>query len=82
VEINPKDARERGISENDRVELSTPKGVIVVQAQLTEKVPVGTAAIYHDFPGADVNELIFPDYRDPLSGYPGFKSLLCQVQKC
>jgi hypothetical protein len=22
-----------------------------------------------------------PDYRDPVSGFPGFKSLLCQIEK-
>jgi len=26
--------------------------------------------------------VIDPDYRDPISGFPGFKSLLCEVQKC
>ena len=32
-------------------------------------------------PEADVNTLIDPDYRDPISGFPGFKSLLCEVKK-
>ncbi|MBW1851971.1 MAG: hypothetical protein JRJ15_11175, partial [Deltaproteobacteria bacterium] len=30
---------------------------------------------------AEVNSLIPPDYRDPISGFPGFKSLICQVQR-
>jgi anaerobic selenocysteine-containing dehydrogenase len=81
VEIHPLDAAARKIGEGDTVSLSTPKGSITVKAKLTERVPVGTAAIYHDIPGADINELIFPDYRDPLSGYPGFKSLLCQISR-
>jgi hypothetical protein len=37
--------------------------------------------MYHGFPGADANDLIDPDYRDPISGYPGYKSLLCDVKK-
>ncbi len=37
--------------------------------------------MYHDYPEASVNLLIEPDYRDPISGFPGFKSLLCEVKK-
>ncbi|MBN2059643.1 MAG: hypothetical protein JW882_04415 [Deltaproteobacteria bacterium] len=37
--------------------------------------------MFHNCPGADVNELIDPDYRDLISGFPGFKSLLCEVKK-
>jgi hypothetical protein len=37
--------------------------------------------MYHGFPSADANELIDPEYRDPISGYPGYKSLLCEVSK-
>ncbi len=80
VEINPVDAEKRGIREGDRVKLSTPKSHLIVKAHLTGKVAPGVAAMYHDYPGADVNELIYPDYRDPISGYPGFKSLLCEVE--
>jgi len=35
----------------------------------------------HSIPEADVNLLIEPDYLDPISGFPGFKSLRCQVGK-
>jgi hypothetical protein len=37
--------------------------------------------MYHDYPEASVNLLVEPDYQDPISGFPGFKSLLCQVKK-
>ena len=37
--------------------------------------------MYHGRPEADVNTLIDPDYRDPISGFPAFKSLLCEVKK-
>ncbi|MCX8021453.1 MAG: molybdopterin-dependent oxidoreductase [Syntrophorhabdaceae bacterium] len=81
VDINPKDGEERGIKQNERVVLSTPRGSIMVKANLTEYVPPGVVNMYHGFPGADVNELIEPDYRDPISGYPGYKSLLCDIRK-
>ena len=81
VDINPRDARERGIAQEDWVSLSTPRSSMKVKANLTEIVPPGVVNMYHDYPEASVNLLIAPDYRDPISGFPGFKSLLCEVKK-
>jgi anaerobic selenocysteine-containing dehydrogenase len=81
VDINPQDARDRSISQEDWVSLLTPRGSIRVRANLTEMVPPGVVNMYHGYPAASVNLLIDPDYLDPISGYPGFKSLLCQVTK-
>ena len=37
--------------------------------------------MYHDYPEADVNTLLPGDYLDPISGFPGYKALLCAVRK-
>jgi hypothetical protein len=37
--------------------------------------------MYHAYPEADVNSLIDADYLDPISGFPGFKGLLCRVER-
>jgi hypothetical protein len=37
--------------------------------------------MFHDYPEADVNMLVGADYLDPVSGFPGFKALLCRVAK-
>jgi anaerobic selenocysteine-containing dehydrogenase len=81
VDINPRDAGSRGLAPREWVNLATPRGSIRVRANVTELVPPGVVSMYHGFPGADANELIDPDYRDPISGYPGYKSLLCEVRK-
>jgi len=81
VDLNPQDAQERGIAQEDWVSLSTQRGSVRVRANITEIVPPGVVSMYHGYPEATVNLLIEPDYRDPVSGYPGFKSLLCQVEK-
>ena len=81
VDMNPRDAAERGIVAGDWVDLSTPRNTIRVKANLTEIVAPGVANMYHAYPDADVNLLIAPDYLDPISGFPGFKSLLCQIKK-
>jgi len=80
LDINPKDAEIRGISSGDWVSLSTKRGAIQVRAHLTEIVSLGVVNIYHGYPQADINLLIEPDYLDPISAYPGFKSLLCEVK--
>jgi len=81
VDMNPVDAQHRDLSPGDWVELSTQRGKVRVRANLTEIVPPGTVNIFHNYPGADINKLIEPDYLDPISGYPGFKSLLCEIRK-
>lgn len=81
VDINPKDAQARGLVPGEWVMLASPRGSIRVRANVTELVPPGVVSMYHGLPSADANELIEPDYRDPISGYPGYKSLLCEVKK-
>jgi len=81
ADVNPADGRERDLSQGDWVLVSTSRGALRVRANLTETVPPGVVNIYHGRPEADVNTLIEPDYRDPISGFPAFKSLLCEVNK-
>lgn len=81
VDMHPQNAAGLGIVQDDTVRLSTPKGSIVVQANLTQMVQPGVVHMYHAYPDADVNALIEADYLDPISGFPGFKSLLCRIEK-
>ena len=81
VDINPADAEKRGLSQGEWVTLSTPRSSARVRANVTVVVPPGVANIYHGYPDVEVNQLIEPDYLDPISGFPGFKSLLCEVKK-
>lgn len=81
VMINSSDATERNITDNDEVVLSTPRSSIKVRARITDTIAPGVANIFHGWPDVEVNELIESDYLDPISGFPGFKSLICQVAK-
>jgi anaerobic selenocysteine-containing dehydrogenase len=82
VDLNPADGARYGIAQGDPVEVTTPTGAAIqVKANLTELVPAGVAQIYHNLPGADANSLLPGDYLDPISGFPGYKSLLCAVKK-
>ncbi|MGA2109137.1 MAG: molybdopterin dinucleotide binding domain-containing protein [Syntrophorhabdales bacterium] len=81
VDINPLDATARGVAAHEWVRLASTRGDIRVRANITELVPPGVVSVYHGFPSGDANELVEPDYRDPISGYPGYKSLLCEVSR-
>jgi anaerobic selenocysteine-containing dehydrogenase len=81
LDIHPEDASTRGIVQGDRVRLSTPRNAVYVKANVTEVVPPGVINIFHGYSDPEVNSLIDPDYLDPISGFPGFKSLICQIEK-
>ena len=81
ADINREDAAALGISQGDRILVSTPKAAIGLTANLSDMGQRGVVYIYHGYRDADVNTLIDADYLDPVSGFPGFKSLLCRVEK-
>jgi anaerobic selenocysteine-containing dehydrogenase len=81
LDINPADSAALGLEAGGRARLETPQGSIEVQVNPTEMVPQGVVSIYHGHPAGDVNDLFDPSYRDPISGFPGFKSALCRVLK-
>ena len=78
--INPEDAPQREISNGDAVILKTPYGQMRVKAKLTVMVPPGVVGIMHGWAGANVNELI-PRQFDPISGFPPYKEVVCEVAK-
>jgi anaerobic selenocysteine-containing dehydrogenase len=81
ADLNPADAARLGVKQDDAILLSTPKGSIRVKANLTQMIQPGVIHMYHGHSEADVNLLFEGDYLDPLSGFPGFKSALCKVEK-
>ena len=82
VEINPKDAKVRGIKSDDMVTVSSPRGSIQLKADVTDAILSGVVHIPHQWPGeANVNILIDDQNLDPLSGFAPFKAQLCQVSK-
>jgi anaerobic selenocysteine-containing dehydrogenase len=88
--INKGDAQQRGISDGDTVKLVSPRGEVMYTAQVTEDIVQG--AVEADAHGGspvaatpwretNVNELTDHYNRDPISGFPVLKALLCEVVK-
>jgi len=81
VQLNPEDALSRGIRDGEDVRLSSPLGSIVMVAAVTDVVPTGTVSAPHGWSEADVNLLIPDEGLDPISGFPPFRSSLCQLER-
>jgi anaerobic selenocysteine-containing dehydrogenase len=81
LQINSSDALARSIGDGDEVRLSSPLGAITLKAWITDVMPPGVVGAPHGWAEADVNLLIPDAGLDPISGFPPFKSSLCQVRR-
>ena len=90
VTLNTADAGERGIEEGDRVWVETRRSRLALRARVTGDIvrgavdasmggggPLGSRA----WREANVNALTDLDHYDPISGFPVYKTLLCQVTR-
>ncbi|MFW6011686.1 MAG: IscS subfamily cysteine desulfurase [Desulfosalsimonas sp.] len=90
VTINTADASARGIENGDRVRITTPRGSVFMRARVTDDIAPGSIDANHacggplgpeDWRSTNVNDLTDLDQYDPISGFPVYKSLLCEVEK-
>ena len=90
VTLNAFDAKDRGIDDGDKVYVTTPRGTVSMRALVTDDIargfidanhaggtPVGPKA----WQECNINELTDLTQYDPISGFPVYKSLLCNVIK-
>ncbi|MCL5960805.1 MAG: molybdopterin-dependent oxidoreductase [Chloroflexi bacterium] len=90
VLLNPADATARGIADGDKVWVESPRGRVGVWAKVTDDVMDGQVELNVGGGGPiqaegwrDSNANYVTDFenRDPISGFPVYKALLCEVQK-
>lgn len=79
IQIHPQDAAARGIGDGDWVRASSPRGAVNFKAWVTDRVAPGVVHAFHGWADANVNELTSDRDLDPVTGFPAFKSSLCQV---
>ena len=80
VFLHPSDADRLGLSDGDAATVRTALGSMVFTVMRDTGVKPGVVHIYHDDPAGNVNRLIPGDRLDPISGFPGFRSVLCAVE--
>ena len=81
ADISREDAQALGIEQDDKISIVTPYGSIQVKANISDMVLKGVVSIIHGYKEADVNTIIDPYYTDPISGFPGFKAFLGNIEK-
>ncbi|MEH0018184.1 MAG: molybdopterin-dependent oxidoreductase [Desulfobacter sp.] len=90
VQMNPEDAEKRRIATGDPVVVKTARGSVMMRAHVTEDImagfvyaPVGGGGPQgtDEWKKANVNVLTDLEQFDPISGFPVYKTLLCQVKK-
>ena len=80
VRLHPKDAEARGIADGDPVRVFNQFGEVAMKAELSNIVLPGAVDVIHGWQQADINLLTSRDFC-PITGFPPFRSGLCEVAK-
>ncbi len=91
VSIHSQDAARRNIKTGDQVYIVSARGKVNYTARVTEDIMPGvieanagggSPIASRPWQVCNVNELTDSENRDPISGFPVYKALLCDVVKC
>ncbi|MCR4419299.1 MAG: molybdopterin-dependent oxidoreductase [Clostridia bacterium] len=80
AEMHPATAGRYGLADGDWAKLSTRNGSLRVRVKTTPDMLPGIVSLPHGWAQANVNLLTDMQDRDPITGYPDFKALLCRVE--
>ena len=81
LQINPIDASKLNVKSDDWLKVSSPRGEIEIRALVSDIMMPGVVHAPHGWEEAAVNKLIPDEALCPITGFPGFKSSLCKVEK-
>ncbi|RLA99666.1 MAG: hypothetical protein DRG83_12680, partial [Deltaproteobacteria bacterium] len=81
IEINLRTAKSLGISDGSIIKVRSPRGEIKLKAKVTRDIHPQVVSLPHGWSEANANALVDDMIRDPISGYPSFRALLCQVAR-
>ena len=80
VRLHPDDAEARGITDGAQVRVFNQFGEVTMKAEITNLVLPGVVDVFHGWHQADINLLTTRDF-DPITGFPPFRSGLCEVER-
>lgn len=81
IDIHPEDARKLSLENGEEVVLRTPVGAMELSVNLDSSCLPGVVNVYHGAGKKDINYLVDDKYLDPISGFPGYKSYCCRIEK-
>jgi formate dehydrogenase alpha subunit len=80
VEINPQDASQLGIDQDEKVKISSRRGEVITKVKITEALPPGVVFMAFHFAESAANILTNPKL-DPVSKIPELKVSAVKVEK-
>ncbi|MGC8816853.1 MAG: molybdopterin-containing oxidoreductase family protein [Candidatus Hadarchaeum sp.] len=81
AEIHPETAKRYGIADGDMILVKTKRGSLKIKARVTEDMHPKVVHVQHGWKEANANILTNEEDRDPISGFPAVKSLLCSIER-
>ena len=81
LEIHLDTATKLEIEDGDMTIVESKRGCVTIRAKVTKDIIQGVVQIPHGHGYGDANVLTDDKARDPISGFPAFRSLLCKVTK-
>jgi len=82
AEISRETAQNLGIQDGDWIIIESPTGSVKMRAKLSDDLFPGSVWIPHGWgKEQNANRLVDDSIRDPISGTPDYRSLLCSVRK-
>ncbi len=80
VEINPLDAADLGLADDDMAVVRSRRGAVTTKTIITERSPVGTVFMTFHYAEAAVN-LLTVDALDPVAKIPEYKVCAVQIER-
>ena len=60
----------------------SPSGRAMFDLEVTRDIPVDVVVVPAGWSGeSDANQLTDPNDRDPISGFPAFRSAICRLER-
>lgn len=81
IDIHPDDGLDLGIEDGEIVKIVTPVGQMKLKANFDTSCLPDLVNVYHGIGDEDINYLVDDKYLDPISGFPGYKSYCCRIER-
>jgi anaerobic selenocysteine-containing dehydrogenase len=80
AEMHPDTAARFGVAHGERVVVVSPRGRIFLEARLTDHVHPDCVVVPAGWDEANANLLTDDGRLDPITGFPGYRSVACRVE--
>ena len=79
--VHPETARTAGAANGERVVIRSPHGSIEIKLTLSDRVHPEIVVLPAGWSDPAINDLIDDRLRDPVSGFPAFRSGVCAIER-